>query len=419
MKLKNRLLKQLLLISLTSTLILYISLGIVLPKVLLPVYEKNIYQYLEHPLELIQNDIDVAEFDEEVAYLYVTSNNDIIVSNNISKITNLSPEQILVNINKDYGKFKYLDKTYYYNTARTKYVLKIAITNNDYIKEIKLDIFSTLFPIIFLTLLLISVVMLLWSRNLIKKIEKLKEKIDNLDNDDYLDSYQYKTDDEFKILSDAIDNMKQNLKEQEEYKSQMYQSISHDFKTPLTVIKSYLEAVDDGIENEEDAKRIITEQIDKLEQKVHSLLYFNKLNYLKDTNNYKNEQVDLKNIIDNSVAKFKLQRPDINFKIITSKNTTFNGTVDMWETIIDNILNNFMRYAIKEVKITIKDKSISFYNDGENIDENILNDIFSPYKKGIKGEFGLGLSIVKKTIKLFGYEISVKNEKKGVTFIIK
>ena len=419
MKLKNRLLKQLLLIGLTSTLILYISLGIVLPKVLLPIYEKNIYKYLEHPLEIIQNDIDVAEFDEEVAYLYVTSNNDIIVSNNISKITNLSPEQILVNINKDYGKFKYLDKTYYYNTARTKYVLKIAITNNDYIKEIKLDIFSTLFPIIFLTLLLISVVMLLWSRNLIKKIEKLKEKIDNLDNDEYLDSYQYKTDDEFKILSDAIDNMKQNLKEQEEYKSQMYQSISHDFKTPLTVIKSYLEAVDDGIENEEDAKRIITEQIDKLEQKVHSLLYFNKLNYLKDTNNYKNEQVDLKNIIDNSVAKFKLQRPDINFKIITSKNTTFNGTVDMWETIIDNILNNFMRYAVKEVKITIKDKSISFYNDGENIDENILNDIFSPYKKGIKGEFGLGLSIVKKTIKLFGYEISVKNEKKGVTFIIK
>ena len=419
MKLRNILLKQLLLIGIATCLILYISLGVVLPKILLPVYEKNIYQYLEQPLQLIQNDISIADFDEEVAYLYVTSNNNIIVSNNISKITNLSPEQILININKDYGKFKYLDKTYYYNTSRTKYVLKVALTNNDYIKEIKLDIFSTLFPIIFITLLLISIVMLLWSRNLIKKIEKLKEKIDNLDNDNYKDNYQYKIDDEFKILSDAIDNMKQNLKEQEEYKSQMYQSISHDFKTPLTVIKSYLEAVDDGIEKEEDAKKIITEEINKLEQKVHSLLYFNKLNYLKDTNNYKNEQVDLKNIIDNSVAKFKLQRPDINYKILTSKNTIFNGTVDMWEAIIDNILNNFMRYAKKEIKITIKDKSISFYNDGENIDENILNDIFTPYKKGMKGEFGLGLSIVKKTIKLFGYEISVKNEKKGVTFIIK
>lgn len=419
MKLKNKLLKQLLAIAILACIILYISLGVVLPKILLPVYEKNIYQYLEQPLELIETNINSASFDEEVAYLYVTANNDIVVSNNISDVISLSPEQILTNINNDHGKFKYLDKTYYYNTSRSKYVLKIAITNNDYINGIKLDIFSTLFPIVFITLLLISVVMLLWSRNLIKKIEKLKEKIDNLGNDNYQDTYHYRIDDEFKILSDAIDKMKQNLKEQEEYKSQMYQSISHDFKTPLTVIKSYLEAVDDGIEDPKNARKIIEEQVNKLEIKVHSLLYFNKLNYLKDTNNYKNEQVDLKTIIDESVAKFKLQRPDIIWKITVGKNTTFHGTADMWETIIDNILNNFMRYAEKQIKITIRDKSISFYNDGANIDENIFNDIFTPYKKGMKGEFGLGLSIVKKTVQLFGYEVNIKNEKKGVNFIIK
>ena len=419
MKLRTKLLRQLLGIALLACLILYISLGVILPKILLPVYEKNIYQYLKQPLELIQNDINSTDFDEEVAYLYVTNTNGVIVSNNISSVINLSPEQILNNINSEHGKFKYLDKTYYYNTSRSKYVLKIAITNNDYINEIRLDIFSTLFPIAFITLLLISIVMLLWSRNLIKKIEKLKEKIDNLGNDNYNDTYHYKFDDEFKILSDAIDNMKQNLKEQEEYKNQMYQSISHDFKTPLTVIKSYLEAVEDGVEDSQNAAKIINEQINKLEIKVHSLLYINKLNYLKDTNNYKNEQVDLKEIIDNSVCKFKLQRPDINWKISVSKNTVFNGTIDMWEAIIDNILNNFMRYAEKEIKITIKDKSIKFYNDGENINENILNDLFTPYKKGIKGEFGLGLSIVKKTVQLFGYEIIVRNDKKGVEFIIK
>lgn len=419
MKLRNKLLKQLFIIAILGCIIIYISLGVILPNILLPVYEKNIYQYLKQPLDFIENNINSTEFDEEVAYLYVTSNNNLVVSNNIGEVITLSPEQILMNINDDYGKFKYLDKTYYYNTSRSMYVLKIAITNNDYINEIKLDIFGKLFPIVFITLLLISIVMLLWSRNIIKKIEKLKEKIDNLDNDNYKDNYHYKTDDEFKILSDAIDEMKENLKQQEEYKNQMYQSISHDFKTPLTVIKSYLEAVDDGVEDPQNARKIVEEQIKKLEIKVHSLLYFNKLNYLKDTDNYKNEQVDLKNIIDNSVAKFKMQRPDINYKISAIKTTKFNGTVDMWEAIIDNILNNFMRYASTEIKITIKDKSISFYNDGENIDENILNDIFTPYKKGIKGEFGLGLSIVKKAVKLFGYEIIVRNEKKGVTFIIK
>ena len=91
----------------------------------------------------------------------------------------------------------------------------------------------------------------------------------------------------------------------------------------------------------------------------------------------------------------------------------------MWEAIIDNLLNNFMRYAKENIKITLKNGKITLYNDGNNIDPNILNDIFSPYKKGINGQFGYGLSIVKKTILLFGYEIIVHNEKKGISFIIK
>ena len=91
----------------------------------------------------------------------------------------------------------------------------------------------------------------------------------------------------------------------------------------------------------------------------------------------------------------------------------------MWEAIIDNILNNFVRYADKMINVTIKNDKIIFFNDGPNIDEKIVNDIFTPYKKGIKGQFGLGLSIVKKTVALVGYEVSVKNAKKGVNFIIK
>lgn len=90
----------------------------------------------------------------------------------------------------------------------------------------------------------------------------------------------------------------------------------------------------------------------------------------------------------------------------------------MWEAIIYNILNNFMRYADKKIEITLKNDNVIMYNDGPNIDENILNDIFTPYKKGINGQFGLGLSIVKKTLMLCGYEITVKNEKKGISFVI-
>lgn len=420
--LKNNLMKQLVTIGIIIVLIIALSLIILLPRLLLPIYEKNIYEYLKKPLELI--DIDINSNDNvtssDVAYIYIKNNGDIVTSSNYSNIINASYDIVLEKMDNEYGKFYFQGRNYYYYTMSVNGDYRVSISTNNYVLEIRKDILFTIYPILFITLLIISVLLVFWASNLALKIEHLKEKIDNLDNDDYVDNYDYLVDDELKVLSEAIDDMKLHLKKEEEYKNQMYQNISHDFKTPLTVIKSYIEAVDDGVESTETATKVIKEQINKLEIKVHSLLYLNKLNYIKDFNEYKNSQVDLSQILSSCVEKFKIQRPDIEFKIcIMDKKTIFNGTSDMWETIIDNLLNNFMRYASKQIKITIKNGKINFYNDGPNINEDVLDDIFTPYTKGIKGQFGLGLSIVKKTITLLGYEIIVKNDKKGVNFMIK
>ncbi len=420
--LKNNLMKQLVTIGIIIVLIIALSLIILLPRLLLPIYEKNIYEYLKKPLELI--DIDINSNDNvtssDVAYIYIKNNGDIVTSSNYSNIINASYDIVLEKMDNEYGKFYFQGRNYYYYTMSVNGDYRVSISTNNYILEIRKDILFTIYPILFITLLIISALLVFWASNLALKIEHLKEKIDNLDNDDYVDNYDYLVDDELKVLSEAIDDMKLHLKKEEEYKNQMYQNISHDFKTPLTVIKSYIEAVDDGVESTETATKVIKEQINKLEIKVHSLLYLNKLNYIKDFNEYKNSQVDLSQILLSCVEKFKIQRPDIEFKIcIMDKKTIFNGTSDMWETIIDNLLNNFMRYASKQIKITIKNGKINFYNDGPNINEDVLDDIFTPYTKGIKGQFGLGLSIVKKTITLLGYEIIVKNDKKGVNFMIK
>ena len=140
---------------------------------------------------------------------------------------------------------------------------------------------------------------------------------------------------------------------------------------------------------------------------------------IKDKNQKLSDTYDVGLILTSSLEKFKMARPDVNFKInIDAKNTVFRGSKDMWEAIIDNIMGNFIRYANKEISITLKNNKIIFYNDGPNIDNNILNNIFTPYERGINGMFGLGLSIVKKTLQLLDYDIFVKNEKKGIKFII-
>ena len=284
------------------------------------------------------------------------------------------------------------------------------------------DILITITIVIGITFIVISLLIMSWSNNLVSRIKKLKDNVDNIDNDNFVhhkDKHLYE--DELNTLAIAIDNMHDYLKEQEEYKNRMYQNISHDFKTPITVMKSYIEASEDGIETNEKTLQIIKEQLKKLEIKVHSLLYLNKLNYIMDQKENLNIQYDVSLMIYAAVDKFKITRPDIKFVLdIDKKNTIFRGSSDMWEAIIDNILSNFMRYADKTVKITVKNNKIILYNDGPNIDENVLNNIFTPYEKGVKGVFGLGLSIVKKTLHFLNYDIFIENDKKkGVKFIIK
>jgi len=416
---KHPLSKQLLSIGIIIVGIIFLTLGILLPKMLLPIYEKNVYQILEQPLELIKYDF-YKGVQNKIAYLYVTPNNEVIYSDNTLNIISATPKQILDNIDKNYGKFRYQGRTYYYKTSVSDDIIKISLTNDDYLKSMKMDVIKTILPILIISLLLTLGLLFIWSRRLVKKIENLKSRVDNIDNNNYDHEFKYMTDDELKNLALSIENMRLSLKEQEEYKSQMYQNISHDFKTPLTVVKSYIEAVEDGVEDSNKAFEIIKEQIKKLEIKVHSLLYLNKLNYIKDTKQVLNETVNISEVLYASIEKFKIQRTDVKWILdILDKKTTFIGTFDMWEAIVDNILNNFVRYAETEVKVTVSGGKIIFYNDGDKIDEKILDTIFTPYNKGIKGQFGLGLSIVKKTLALFGYEVKVKNEKKGVSFIIK
>ena len=213
--------------------------------------------------------------------------------------------------------------------------------------------------------------------------------------------------------------MRISLINQEEYRNQMYQNISHDFKTPLTVIKSYIEAVEDNVEDSNTALQVIKQQTEKLENKVHSLLYLNKLDYLKNSKNITNELVDMEQIIRDEVDKFKFHKKEINFIVDVDPKSKYYGTMEHWETIFDNLLSNFMRYTTTTIKITAKQNKLTLYNDGEHIADDFLEGIFTPFRKGIKGEFGLGLSIVKKTLNIMNYDITIKNEKKGVSFIIK
>lgn len=415
---KPNLTEQLLFICIVIVAIIVISLGIILPRTLLPIYEDNLYNYLRESLNILDNP-DNNKINSEVAYIYVNGENTFI-SNNLNKVVGEDTTKIILSkIDNNEGKFIYNKKVYYYSMITSNNMKKIAITGSSYINDMRISIFKIILLVVGITFIIVSLLILIWSNNLVNRIKKLKEKIDNLNNDNYNHKIKYDYDDELSTLEVAMEKMRIYLKEDEEYKNQMYQNISHDFKTPITVMKSYIEAFEDGVITDKEAVKVSKEQLSKLEGKVHSLLYLNKLNYFKDKKDIIKERCDVSKVVFDSVDKFSLVRNDVKFTLdIDEKNTIFKGSSEMWEAIIDNILNNFIRYANKEIKITIKNNKIILFNDGPNIDKDVLNNIFSPFEKGVNGVFGLGLSIVKKTLTFLNYDINIQNTKNGVKFII-
>lgn len=403
--------KQFIILVILYLFILYTLLKIFIPNSILSQTEESLYNRLILSITLINKNKISNIYNSEIAYIYI--NDEIVyLSSNFSKITKEDANKILEYIKQPKGNFTISSKKYYY----VKIDDIISITDDKYIKQvIKNTIKSIKLPIM-LSILIVSIPAIIWITIIVLKILKLKEKSDNIDNNRYNHKFDFYIDDELKKLNHSLENMRESFMKNEEYKNELYQNISHDFKTPLSIIKSYTEAREDNMCTYEEYMKVIKEQSTDLERRVRSLLYLNKLDYLS---NYNREikEVDISKLVKDEIKKFKYLNREISIKYSTD-NSKIYGNYELLEGVFDNILTNSYRYANKIISITIKNGKITIYNDGEHIKEDIIDYMFTPFRKGIKGDFGLGLSIVKKSLKLINYNIYAVNEKVGVSFII-
>ena len=280
-----------------------------------------------------------------------------------------------------------------------------------FIRQIFFEIFVSFLCILFLAIAVIYI----WSANITKRLKAIQNHIIDLPKNKYEKAYSDSSLDEIGELSRSVENMRVEIGNYEKTKQEMLQNLSHDFKTPIAVIKSYAEAYQDGMVGVE-ALNIIIEQSELLKKKVNRLLQYNSLEYLTKDKPF--EDIHMAELIRQCVQNYKFQT-NLEFDLDLDENVCFQGQLENWTTVVDNIIDNAKRYAKTVIKIVLRENRLRIYNDGDPIDIQFVNSVFKPYEKGSKGQFGLGMSIVKKTVDFFGMYMSVKNEEYGgVSFII-
>ena len=259
--------------------------------------------------------------------------------------------------------------------------------------------------------------MILWVLTLINPLKKIKNYIDNIKDRKDSDLIMNR-EDEIGIVSKALVEMKEDLDKQESIKEEMIHNISHDLKTPIALIQTYAQSIKDDVYpygDKDSSIDIILENADRLEHKVKSFLYLNRLDYLQGEDN-EIGSFAIQDLIEKIVLQMDFMKPDLHLET-ELEDVQFDGDEEHWRVAIENIIENASRYAKSVIKITLKEDYLEIYNDGENIDEATLPYLFDPYVKGVKGQFGLGLSIVSKIASMFQYSVTAKNHDVGVSFI--
>ena len=125
---KSKLSRQLLCLIVVIFGLVFISLGIILPQLLLPVYEENLYNYLKEPLSLVGEDINDNQnpnIDTEIAYVYIYQDN-VVTSENLTSILPVSSvDEVIPKMTNEYGSFVYKLQKYYYYQENSNDIRKL------------------------------------------------------------------------------------------------------------------------------------------------------------------------------------------------------------------------------------------------------------------------------------------------------
>ncbi|MCM3732851.1 HAMP domain-containing histidine kinase [Fictibacillus nanhaiensis] len=270
-----------------------------------------------------------------------------------------------------------------------------------------------------------SIIPAIWlARYLRFPLTILGRRFEQIAKRNWQEPFHWKGDDEFYVLSKQFEDMRQNLLRHDYAQKTFIQHTSHELKTPIMTIKSYAQSVKDGImpkKTTEDMMDVILKETQRMEKRVQNMLYYTKLDALK-LDVLSKETFEFGELAEDIVERFRYQREDINFEI-TGSHYKIHGDHEQWSILLDNLVQNALRYASETIRLSAFYKGSYFivevFNDGEQLTGVTGDEIFQPFRKGNKGQFGLGLAIVKRIAELHGGKATALNTKNGVAFQIK
>ena len=318
------------------------------------------------------------------------------------------------NLNK--SSFEFTNSKY-----NNKTIVKAVKIDNDYVfVSANLEILENTFIILNNQLGIVTLVILGLSvcmgyfinRKIAKPIVDITEKAEELRRGNY--DVNFKSEEgiyEIRELAETLDSMTNELSKTESVRREFLANVSHDIKTPLTMIKAYAEMVRDISYNDDDKRNanlnVIVMEVDRLNILVNDILVLSRLQ--AGAESLEIEKFDLNFLVRDCLTRYDIYKED-GYEFVYS----FNGKSAMIEAdkkrmqqVIYNLINNAVQYTGDDKKIFIDVSEskkwiiFSVRDTGKGMKKEEIRHIWDKYykidkkyKRSTVGS-GIGLSIVK------------------------
>jgi len=288
--------------------------------------------------------------------------------------------------------------------------------------------------LVLLFILLFSVIMsLLIVRSITRSVAVLEGSTRRIANGELDLAVDVKGSNEITSLSNSLNKMRNALKEEERRRYFFIMGITHDIKTPLSLIKANVEAIEDGIsaapEEQKHSLHIINNKVDELEGMVNNLIDFIRIDSREIVRNV--SDINLKSFLSSFIERISIDAELLHHKVESKIDLPSSLVIKMDSFLIqralDNIANNSFRYTPNGACLFITAEldgpavKLILSDNGNGIHEKDLPHIFDLfYRKNTSGRrqgMGIGLTITKSIIDSHSWFISVSSDG-GTSFTI-
>lgn len=271
-----------------------------------------------------------------------------------------------------------------------------------------------------------------FSQSFLRPIKEIISNTKSISSGNYAARIKTRTNDEMDELVSSLNNMFESLEKIENTRRDLIANMSHELLTPLTNIYGYLEAIQDGIIQDESQK---ARTIDIIKQETEKLILIikesKKLSLLESESASLNlEKTDLGLLLEKIIKSLDLSMKKKNIVIHKEfANITINADKFLLEQAFLNIIKNAINYSFENSQIDLilkaEDTHIKIFvkDHGKGIREEERSLIFERFYRSKENSdpagLGIGLTIALKIIKMHKGDIEVESQvDKGSTFKI-